>query len=72
VLLVISFEKRFTTWRNSYAKVQNIFMKILSLLDQSTEGWKSKKVHMHGSTQGCPSPSGELAQTIRQKDCNQK
>jgi hypothetical protein len=43
-------------------------MKILSLLDQSTEGWKSKKVHMHGSTQGGPSPSGELAQTIRQKD----
>jgi hypothetical protein len=24
------------------------------------------------NTQGCPSPSGELAQTIRQKDCNWK
>jgi hypothetical protein len=49
VLLVISFEKRFTTWRNSYPKEDNLFMKILSLLDHTTEGWKSRKLHMHGS-----------------------
>lgn len=47
--MVISFTKRFTTWRNSYAKEENIFKKILSLLDHSTEGWKRRKVHMHGS-----------------------